>query len=76
MTISRVIRRRRDRPSTLRQALCKLNFLGDDPFLRMQAFNLAIVDQFLMELESQLLILRRTELIGGIPESGSREVTR
>ncbi len=42
-------------PSALRAALCKLNLLGDDPYLRMQAFNLAIVDQFLMELESQLL---------------------
>jgi len=42
-------------PSALRQALCKLNLLGDDPYLRMQAFNLAIVDKFLMELESQLL---------------------
>ncbi|MCH9052004.1 MAG: hypothetical protein IIA72_13125 [Proteobacteria bacterium] len=42
-------------PSALRQALCKLNLLGDDPYLRMQAFNLAIVDPFLMELEYQLL---------------------
>ena len=42
-------------PSALRQALCKLNLFGDDPFLSMQAFNLAIVDQFLMDLEDQLL---------------------
>lgn len=41
--------------SALRVAFCKLNLLGDDMFLRMQAFNLAIVDQFLMELEYQLL---------------------
>ena len=30
-------------PSALRVALCKLNLLGDDLYLRMQAFNLAIV---------------------------------
>ncbi len=40
-------------PSVLRQALCKLNLLGDDPYLRMQAFNLAIVDPFLMEAVSE-----------------------
>ena len=41
--------------SALREALCKLHLLGDDVFLRMQAFNLAIVDQFLMNLEYQVL---------------------
>lgn len=40
--------------SALRQALCKLKLLGDDPFLSMQTFNLSLVDQFLMDLESQL----------------------
>ena len=42
-------------PSALREALCKLHLLGDDVFLRMQAFNLAIVDQFLTDLEHQVL---------------------
>lgn len=42
-------------PSALREALCKLHLLGDDVFLRMQAFNLAIVDQFLTDLEYQVL---------------------
>ena len=40
---------------TLRNALCGLNLLGDDPFLRGQAFNLAIVDQWLTGLEDGLL---------------------
>lgn len=41
--------------SALREALCKLHLLGDDVFLRMQAFNLAIVDQFITNLEYQVL---------------------
>lgn len=41
--------------SELRQALTGLPLLGDDMFLRMQAFNLTIVDQFLMQLESEVL---------------------
>ena len=41
--------------NALRQALCNLNLLGDDPYLRMQAFNLAIVDPFLTDLEYQVL---------------------
>lgn len=41
--------------SALQQALCKLHLLGDDPFLRMQVFNLAIVDQFITGLEYQVL---------------------
>lgn len=39
----------------LREALTKLRFLGDDPFLRMQAFNLDVVDDFLMDLEYDVL---------------------
>jgi hypothetical protein len=39
----------------LRDALCNLKFLGDDPFLRMQAVNLDIVDQFLTDLEYKVL---------------------
>ena len=40
--------------SALRKALCDLCLLGDDPFLSGQAFNLAIVDKWLMELEGSL----------------------
>lgn len=39
-------------PSALREALCRLHLLGDDPFLRMQATNLAMIDQFVSQLES------------------------
>jgi hypothetical protein len=41
--------------SELRIALCSLSLLGDDLYLRMQAFNLSIVDQFLMGLEYDTL---------------------
>lgn len=43
-------------PSALYRALCNLNLLGDDPFLRMQAFNLAIIDQWLTEIEYKVLL--------------------
>lgn len=43
------------KPGQLREALSKLKFLGDDPFLRMQAVNLDIVDQFLTDLEYKVL---------------------
>ena len=33
----------------------RLHLLGDDPYLRMQAYNLSIVDQFIMQIESELL---------------------
>ena len=39
----------------LRRALSDLNLLGDDPFLRMQAFNLAMIDEWLTGLEQGLL---------------------
>lgn len=42
-------------PSALNQALCSLALLGDDPYLRMQAMNLGIVDPFVADLEEQLL---------------------
>ena len=42
-------------PNALQNALCELNLLGDDPYLRMQAFNIGIVDPFLMDLEYQTL---------------------
>lgn len=35
--------------------LSSLRLLGDDPYLRMQVFNLSIVDQFIMELEELVL---------------------
>ena len=39
----------------LREALCGLSLLGDDPFLSGQAFNLAIVDEWLTQIEEDLL---------------------
>lgn len=42
-------------PSALRSTLCKLRFLGDDPFLRMQAVNISVVDIFLSRLEDTVL---------------------
>ncbi len=41
--------------SDIRNALRKLHLLGGDLYLQMQAFNLAIVDQFLTELEYKVL---------------------
>ncbi len=41
--------------SKLRNALFRLQLLGDDPFLRMQVFNLALVDQFVTQLEREVL---------------------
>ncbi|MDB5410273.1 MAG: hypothetical protein JWL84_5185 [Rhodospirillales bacterium] len=35
-------------------ALGTLRLLGDDPYLRIQAFNLSLVDQFIMRIERQL----------------------
>jgi len=43
------------KPGQIRETLSKLQFLGDDPFLRMQAMNLDIVDQFLTDLEYKVL---------------------
>ena len=39
----------------LAKALQALPVLDDDPYLRMQAFNLGLVDDFLMDVERQLL---------------------
>ncbi len=49
--------RERDKiaPSELTAALGSLHLLDDDPYLRMQVFNLSIVDQFIMELEADVL---------------------
>lgn len=42
-------------PSQLHAALTRLTLLGDDPFLKMQAFNLGIVDHWLTGLEYEQL---------------------
>lgn len=42
-------------PGVLRESLTKLQFLGDDPFLTMQAVNLDVVDQFLLDVEYDVL---------------------
>lgn len=39
----------------LTEALRSLQFLGDDSYLNMQAFNLSVVDQFIMRLEYDTL---------------------
>ncbi len=45
-----------DVPETgLREALCGLFLLGQDPFLRMQAWNVSVVDQFIMGIEREVL---------------------
>lgn len=41
--------------TALSEALCRLTLLGDDMFLRMQVFNLRIVDQFVTHLEYDVL---------------------
>ena len=41
--------------SSLHTALCNLSLFGDDPFLCMQAFNFAIIDEWLTEFEHELL---------------------
>lgn len=41
--------------SELREALARLHLFDNDPYLRMQAFNLAMVDQFIMQIESAVL---------------------
>ena len=39
---------------TLDQAPCNLRVFGDDPFSRMRAANIAIIDQWLTQLEYDL----------------------
>jgi hypothetical protein len=55
--------------SKLRHALFRLQLLGDDPFLRMQVFNLALVDQFVTELEREVLEKLIQEERTPIPEA-------
>ena len=56
-------------PSELRQPLIALPLLGDDMFLRMQAFNLAIIDRFLMQLEADALWKLMQEERTPVPEA-------
>lgn len=42
-------------PHELMEALHSLYLLGDDLYLRLQVTNIAVVDQFIMRLESQVL---------------------
>jgi hypothetical protein len=41
--------------SELREALCSLTLFGSDPNFRNQAFNIALVDEFVMKLELSLV---------------------
>lgn len=50
-------------------ALTGLELFGDDPYLRMQAVNVAIVDIFLMQLESQVLAKLHGEERTPVPEA-------
>lgn len=54
----------------LSEAFNSLSLLGDDPYLRMQAFNLSLVDQFIMHLEQQLQRKRFDEELMPFPETG------
>jgi hypothetical protein len=55
--------------SELRDALGRLQLFGDDPYLSMQAFNLALVDQTLTGLEYQVLEKLNKEDTTPIPET-------
>lgn len=56
-------------PSELRDGLCNLQLFGDDPNLRTQAFNLSIVDQFITNLEYDLLKRFHEQESTPIPEA-------
>jgi hypothetical protein len=53
----------------LSHALGTLHLLGADPFLRMQAFNLSLVDHFIMRLELQLHRARFNEEKGPVTDT-------
>jgi hypothetical protein len=53
----------------LTQALDALALVGDDMFMRMQAFNLSVVDPFIMNLEAEVLRLLLEEDHAPVPES-------
>lgn len=53
-------------PWALPEALCRLRFLGDDMYLRMQTTNIGVVDQFIMRLE--------TDALSKLYEEGGRDM--
>ncbi len=53
----------------LREAFCGLFLLGEDPFLRMQAWNVSAVDQFIMEIEREVLSKLIDEERTPVPEA-------
>lgn len=53
----------------LAQALWTLSGIGDDPYLRVQATNLSIVDQFIMQLEYSTLRKLNEEESTPMPEA-------
>src|SRR6266481_5950597 len=55
--------------SKLRDALFRLQLLEGDPYLRMQVFNLALVDQFVTQLEREVLEKLIQEERTPIPEA-------
>ena len=55
--------------SELSDALGRLHLLGGDLYLRMQAFNLAVVDQFIMQLEYETLRKLHDEELTPVPET-------
>ena len=55
--------------SELRTALCGLRLLGDDLYLRTQAVNLSLVDQFVMRLEYDTLSKLNDEESTPVPEA-------
>jgi len=56
-------------PFELSNALRQLQLLGDDPNLRMQAFNLAIIDEFATRLEYDLLKRLHEQEATPVPEA-------
>jgi len=58
----------------LYQALSNLVFFSDDVYLRSQAQNLNVVDQFLMPLEYK--VLRELTETGRSPDIGARCIAR
>jgi hypothetical protein len=57
------------RETELRTALCGLQLLGDDLYLRIQAVNLSVVDQFVMRLEYDTLRKLNDEESTPLPEA-------
>lgn len=55
--------------TALREALCGLFLVGEDPFLRMQAWNVSAVDQFIMDIEHEVLSKLIDEERTPVPEA-------